>query len=187
MKKFRIQILVSLVLGLFVVSALMVNFIVQATTVVDDTFADANSTNQDLPNNSMQIFKARSATVRNTTAGNAEFDMTATGTNSEAFWGHFTNSGAPVSLGVVDSMTFAGTFTLTGFVGGGQDIRFGLLDSKGTRNATDLTGGQNNAAFGDDTGYAAQYVASGTGTPFVLYRRDVTNPVTTNIFNSFSG
>ncbi|HVE56921.1 MAG TPA: pectinesterase family protein, partial [Pyrinomonadaceae bacterium] len=104
-----------------------------------------------------------------------------------AFWGHFTNSGAPVTLGVGDSLTFAGTFTLTGFVGGGQDIRFGLLDSKGTRNTVDLTGGQSNAAFGDDTGYAAQYYGSGSGTPFVLYRRDVTNPVTTNIFNSFTG
>jgi len=187
MKKLRAKILVFTVLSLLSISALMLNFIVQATTVVDDIFADANSTNQDLPNNSMQIFKARSATVRNTTAGNAEFDMTATGTSSEAFWGHFTNSGAPVTLGVGDSITFAGTFTLTGFVGGGQDIRFGLFDSKGTRNTVDLTGGQSNAAFGDDTGYAAQYYGSGSGTPFVLYRRDVTNPVTTNIFNSFTG
>ncbi len=186
MKKFRAKILVSLSVVLFAAAALFVNFVVQATTVVDDVFADSNSTNQDLPNNSMQIFKARSATVRTTTAGNAEFDMTATGTSSEAFWGHFTNSGAPVTLGVGDSVTFAGTFTLTGFVGTGQDIRFGLLDSKATRNAADLTGGQNNAAFGDDTGYAAQYVASGTGSPFVLYRRDVTVPATTNIFNSFS-
>src|SRR5215218_10465561 len=154
MKKLRARVLVFVALGLLTISALTLNFIVQATTVVDDTFADANSTNQDLPNNSMQIFKARSATVRTTTVGNAEFDMTATGTSSEAFWGHFTNSGAPVTLGIGDSLTFAGTFTLTGFVGGGQDIRFGLLDSKGTRNTIDLTGGQGNAVFGDDTGYA---------------------------------
>lgn len=187
MKKFRAQVLVSLIVSLFGVSALLVNFVVQATTVVDDVFADANSTNQDLPNNSMQVFKARSATVRNTTVGNAEFDMTATGTSSEAFWAHFTNSGAPVTLGVGDSLTFAGTFTLTGFVGTGQDIRFGLLDSKATRNTIDLTGGQSNAVFGDDTGYAAQFYGSGAGTPFVLYRRDVTNPATTNIFNTFTG
>lgn len=186
MKKFRAKVLVSLFVVLVGVTALMVNFVVQATTVVDDVFADSNSANQDLPNNSIQIFKGRAATLRTTTPGNAEFDMTTTGTSSEAFWGYFTNAGAPVTLGVGDSLTFAGTFTLTGFVGTGQDIRFGLLDSKATRNVADLTGGQNNAAFGDDTGYAAQYVASGTGSPFVLYRRDVTNPATLNIFNSFT-
>src|SRR5688572_30039072 len=103
MKKFRAKVLASLCVVLVGAAALLVNFVVQATTVVDDVFADANSTNQDLPNNSMQVFKARSATVRNTTAGNAEFDMTATGTSSEAFWAHFTNSGAPVTLGVGDS------------------------------------------------------------------------------------
>ncbi|MEP6901472.1 MAG: pectinesterase family protein [Actinomycetota bacterium] len=187
MKKCRTRILMAAFVAVFGGLAFTLNFIVQATTIVDDTFADANSANQDLPNNSMQVFKARSGTARNTTVGNAEFDMTATGTSSEAFWAHFTNAGAPVSLGVGDSLTFAGTFTLTGFANNSQDIRFGLFDSKGTRNTADLTGGQNAAAFGDDTGYAAQFFASGTGSPFVLYRRDVTSPVTTNIFNSFTG
>jgi pectin methylesterase-like acyl-CoA thioesterase len=164
----------------------MINFIVQATTVVDDTFADSNSANQDLPNNSLQVFKARSATVRNTTPGNAEFDMTTTGTSSDAFWAFFTNSGAPVTLNVGDSVTLSATFSLTGFVGTGQDVRFGFFDSKGTRTPTDLTGGQNHASFGDDTGYAAQYFASGAGSPFVLYRRDVVSPTPiTNPFNSF--
>lgn len=187
MKKLRLKVLVSLVLGFVAISALFINIAVEAAVVIDDVFADSNSANQDLPNNSIQVFKARAATVRTTTPGNAEFDMTTTGTSSDALWGYFTASGSPVTLQLGDSVTFAGTFTLTGFVGGGQDIRFGLLDSKGTRNTVDLTGGQNNAAFGDDTGYAAQYIASGTGNPFVLYRRDVTSPTpTTNIFNSFS-
>jgi len=186
MKKFRSRILIAVFAAVFGVTAFTINFIVGAATVIDDTFADSNSANQDLPNNSLQVFKARTATARNTTPGNAEFDMTATGTSSDALWAYFTNSGSPVTLQVGDSLTFAGTFTLTGFVGGGQDIRFGLLDSKGTRNTADLTGGQNNAAFGDDTGYAAQYYGSGAGTPFILYRRDVTSPVTTNIFNSFT-
>ncbi|HEX8250764.1 MAG TPA: immunoglobulin domain-containing protein, partial [Pyrinomonadaceae bacterium] len=185
-KKFRAKTLIIIVLALFGASALTLNFIAQAATVIDDVFADSNSANQDLPNNSIQIFKGRTATARTTTPGNAEFDMTTTGTSAEAFWGYFTNSGSPVTLGVGDSVTFAGTFTLTGFVGTSQDIRFGLLDSKATRNTADLTGGQNNAAFGDDTGYAAQFYAAGTGNPFVLYRRDVTNPPITNIFNSFT-
>ncbi|HEX8369386.1 MAG TPA: pectinesterase family protein [Pyrinomonadaceae bacterium] len=185
-KKFRVKALIIIVLALIGVSSLTLNFIAQAATLIDDVFADGNSANQDLPNNSIQIFKGRTATARTTTPGNAEFDMTTTGTSAEAFWGYFTNSGSPVTLGVGDSLTFAGTFTLTGFVGTSQDIRFGLLDSRATRNTADLTGGQSNAAFGDDTGYAAQFYAAGTGNPFVLYRRDVTNPPTINIFNSFT-
>ena len=187
MKKFRARILFSLVVGLIAFGALLVNFVVQATVLVDDTFADANSANQDLPNNSLQVFKARSATARNTTVGNAEFDMTTTGTSSEAFWAFFTNSGAPVTLNVGDSVSLSATFSLTGFVGTGQDVRFGFFDSKATRTTADLTGGQNHVSFGDDTGYAAQYYASGSGSPFVLYRRDVVSPTPiTNPFNSFT-
>jgi hypothetical protein len=184
MKKFRTKVLFSLVLGLFAVSAL-ITFIVQATTVVDDTFADGISTNQNLPANSLQVFKSRSGTTRTDAVGSVEFDLTNAG-GSDAYWAHFTNSGSPVSLGVGDSITFQGTFSLTGFQNNSQDIRFGFFDSKGTRNAADLTGGQSNAVFGDDTGYAAQFFASGTGNPFVLYRRDVISPPITNIFNSFT-
>ena len=43
-----------------------------------------------------------------------------------------------------------------------------LFDSKGTRTTADLTGGQNHTSFGDDTGYAAQYYASGSGAPFTI-------------------
>lgn len=188
MKRFRVGVLVCFVLGLVTASALMVNFLVEAATViVDDTFADGNASNQDLPNNSLQVFKSRSATVRTATVGNVDFDLTATGTSSDAYWAYFTNSGTPVTLGVGDSVTLTANFSVTGLVGTGQDIRFGLLDSKGTRQVTDLTGGQNATTFGDDTGYAAQYFASGLGSPFVLYRRDVTTPTpTTNIFNTMA-
>ncbi|HEY0461226.1 MAG TPA: pectinesterase family protein [Pyrinomonadaceae bacterium] len=185
MKKFRFQILVSLVFGLLAAAALTLNFIVQATTVIDDTFADGVSTNQNLANNSLQVFKSRSGTTRTDAVGSVEFDLTTAG-GSDAYWAHFTNSGAPATLGVGDSITFQGTFSLTGFQNNAQDIRFGLFDSKGTRNTADLAGGQGNAVFGDDTGYAAQFFASGTGSPFALYRRDVTSPVTTNIFNTFT-
>lgn len=172
--------------GIFLFTALFLEFIVSAATVIDDTFADGISTNQNLPN-SLQVLKARSGTVRTDAVGSVEFNMTATGTSSEAFWAYFTNSGSPITLGVGDSLTYSGTFSLTLPAGTGGDIRFGLFNSNGSRQITDLTGGQNAAAFGDDVGYACQFYGSGTGSPFVLYRRDVVSPTPiTNIFNSFT-
>ena len=170
MKRLKIPLLLAAILMLV---SLALPLIVGAagTALVNDTFTDGNSHNQDLANNSLRLFNGRSATVRTDAVGSVTFDMTATGTSSEAFWGFFTNSGSPVNLGVGDKVSVAGTFALTGFVGGGQDIRFGVLNSGGTRNANNLTGGMNDATFANDTGYALQFVPSGTGSPFVIYRR----------------
>ena len=66
--------------------------------------------------------------MRNDAVGSVTFDMTATGTSAEGFWGFFTNAGSPVNLGVGDKLSVSGTFSLTGFVAGGQDIRFGVLN-----------------------------------------------------------
>ncbi|HEX8190606.1 MAG TPA: pectinesterase family protein [Pyrinomonadaceae bacterium] len=182
MKAFRILLLCAALLG---VAALTLPFVAGAAgnTLLNDTFADGSSINQALPN-SARIFKGRSTTTRTDAVGSVTFDMTPTGGNSEAFWGYFTNSGSPVTLGVGDKLSVAGTFTLTGFVGGGQDIRFGVLNSLGTRNANDLTGGQNDATFSGDPGYALGFFPSGSGSPFVLYRR--TNLNVNNVFNTFA-
>lgn len=181
MKVFRTLLLCAALLG---VAALAIPFVAGAAgnTILDDTFADGSSVNQLLPN-SARIFKGRSTTVRGDAVGSVTYDMTATGTNSEAFWGYFTNSGSPVTLAVGDKLSVAGTFSMTGFVGTGQDIRFGVLNSLGTRNANDLTGGQNDVTFAGDPGYALGFFASGTGSPFVVYRR--TNLNVNNVFNTF--
>jgi pectin methylesterase-like acyl-CoA thioesterase len=182
MKKFRFQILASLVFGLLAVSAL-INFVVQATTVIDDVFADGISTNQNLPNNSLAVYKARSGTTRTDAVGSVEYNMTAMG-GADAIWAYFTNSGSPVTLQVGDAVVFSGTFSLTGVKSIGSDIRFGLLNSNGSRAAADKTGGHSDANFADDTGYGAQFIASGSGSPFVLYRKD--GSTTSNIFNSMA-
>ncbi|MFL6337348.1 MAG: pectinesterase family protein [Pyrinomonadaceae bacterium] len=181
MKAFRTLLLCAALLG---VAALAIPLIAGAAgnTLLDDTFADGSSINQALPT-SVRIFKGRSATTRTDAVGSVTYDMTATGSNSEAFWGYFTNSGSPVTLGVGDKLSVSGTFSLTGFVGTGQDVRFGVLNSLGTRNANDLTGGQNDATFSGDPGYALGFAASGTGTPFTIYRR--TNLNVNNVFNTF--
>src|SRR5215212_5664898 len=182
MKVFRTLLLCAALLG---VAALAIPFGAGAAgnTLLNDLFADGSSLNQALPN-SVRIFKGRSTTTRTDAVGSVTYDMTATGGNSEAFWGYFTNSGSPVNLGVGDKLSVAGTFTLTGLVGGGQDIRFGVLNSLGTRNANDLTGGMSDATFAGDPGYALGFVPSGSGSPFVIYRR--TNLNVNNVFNSFA-
>src|SRR5262249_24755849 len=110
-------------------------------------------------------------------------DVTPAGASSEAFWAYFTAAGSPVILGAGDKLSVSVTFSLSGFQNNGQDIRWGVLDSQGTRNTTNLTGGQNDANVIGDTGYGLDFVASGAGSPFVIGRRAVLSNA--NVFNSF--
>ena len=151
--------------------------------IVDDTFAAGNSQLQDLAHNSLWLFNGRSTTVRTDQPGSAAFDVTATGTNSEAFWAFFTAAGSPINLAAGDTLSVSVTFSLSGFKNNGQDIRWGVLNSLGTRNTTNLTGGMNDSTFVNDTGYGLDYFASGTGSPFVIARRAVLSSA--NVFNSF--
>src|ERR1019366_4414326 len=125
-----------------------------STTVIDDVFANGNSQIQDLPNNSMWLFNGRDGvTIRTDLVGAVTFDVTPVAGSSEGFWGYFTNSGSPVALGVGDTLSVSVTFSLNGFVGNGQDVRWGIFNSQGTRNTANLTGGQNDSTFIGDTGY----------------------------------
>ncbi len=154
-----------------------------ASVIVDDRFADGNSQNQDLAANSLWLFNGRSNNVRTDRPGAVTFDVTPAATGSEAFWAYFTKAGSPVVLGVGDKLTVSVTFALSGFAANGQDIRWGVLDSLGTRNTANLTGGMNDATFINDTGYGLDYFASGAGSPFVIGRRAVLNGA--NVFNNF--
>lgn len=151
--------------------------------LLDDRFRDANSQNQDLRNNSVWLFNGRTNTVRTDAPGSVTFDLTNAG-GSEGFWAFFTDAGQPVNLSPGDKLTVAVTFTLSGFQNNGQDIRWGVLDSKGTRNNTNLAGGMNDATFIGDTGYGLDFYASGAGSPFVLGRRTVLSNA--NVFNNFA-
>jgi hypothetical protein len=90
------------------VVVLALPWVVTAASIVNDTFADGNSQNQDLANNSIRIFNGRSTTVRTDAVGSVNFNLAGT-TSAEAFWGFFTNSGAPVNLDVGDKLTVSGT------------------------------------------------------------------------------
>jgi pectate lyase len=172
----------SLLLAVLGVLLVAVDWNGLAAALIDDTFADGNSQNQNLANNSLRVFTGRATTVRTDAVGSAMFDVTNAG-GSEAIWAYFTNAGAPVTLGVGDALSVALTFSVSGFGGTGQDVRFGVLDSLGTRNTTNLTAGMNDATFINDTSYGLQYFASGTGSPFVIGRRAVLTGA--NPFNNF--
>jgi hypothetical protein len=167
----------------FLLLALAASAASNSSVIVDDTFANGNSQLQDLAHNSLWLFNGRSNNVRTDKVGSVTFDVTPAATSSEAFWAYFTPSGAPIVLGVGDKLSVAVTFSLSGFAANGQDVRWGVFDSLGTRNTTNLTGGQNDATFVGDPGYALDYFASGAGNPFVIARRTVLS--TANVFNSF--
>src|SRR5262249_50560677 len=79
-----------------------------AAVVVNDVYADGNSQNQDLPNNSVRLFNARTANPRVDAVGSTTFTIT---TGSEGFWGFFTNSGSPINLAVGDTLNVNVTFS----------------------------------------------------------------------------
>src|SRR5437016_293774 len=119
--------------------------------IVNDTFADGNSQNQDLANNSVWLFNGRTNNIRTDKTGSVTFDVRPATTGSEAVWAYFTKAGSPVTLGVGDKLSVAVTFSLSGFTNNGQDVRWGVMDSQGTRNTANLAGGQNDATFVGDT------------------------------------
>jgi pectate lyase len=143
--------------------------------MVDERFDPSNPV--------LRLFKGRAGTVRTDQPGQVVFDLTNAG-GSEAVWAFFTEPNRPVQLAPGEKIRVAITFSVSGFTANGQDIRFGLFDSLGTRNTADLTGGMNQATFIDDPGYGLQYFASGSGSAFNIARR--TNLSGGNIFNSFA-
>ncbi len=153
-----------------------------AATILDDSFADGSSVNQNLAANSVQVFKSRTGTTRTDAAGSVTYGQTQT--SAEAHWFHFTDT-APVGLQVGDSITVSATFSLTTPAASGGTVRFGLFDSKTTRLLVDKTGGHSDALLSDDPGYMGQLATDANATvgPFTwLGRRDTL--ATTNLFNS---
>src|SRR5688572_5993110 len=102
MKVFRTLLLCAALAG---AAALALPFVAGAAgnTLLNDSFADGKSDNQDLANNSIRIFKGRSDTARIDAPGSVTFDIVTT--SSEGFWGFFTNPGAPATLGVGDKLS----------------------------------------------------------------------------------
>ncbi|ATC63731.1 hypothetical protein CMV30_07065 [Nibricoccus aquaticus] len=163
-------------------AALVFTHLSPAATILDDSFADGSSVNQNLATNSVQVFKSRTGTTRTDATGSVTYGQTQT--SAEAHWFHFTDT-TPVSLQVGDSITVSATFSLTTPAASGGTVRFGLFDSKTTRLLVDKTGGHSDPLLSDDPGYMGQLATDANAAvgPFTwLGRRDTL--VTTNLFNS---
>ncbi len=186
MHKYRNK-LVFTVFSLIVITALTIPLITSAATLINDTFADGSSQNQDLANNSLQLFNGRAANVRTDAVGSVNFNLMSG--SSEGFWAYFTDPNAPITLGVGDSLAVSAQFSLQGLTArAGEDLRFGVFDSKGTRNTTNLTGGMNSSTFTDDTGYAGRLAGTtGGDTPFSIFRRAVVPGASDPLSQAVSG
>src|SRR5262249_11660453 len=152
--------------------------------IMNDSFADGERLNL-APPNSATWLKAQSSTVATVTTGSARFTWNTT--SADMISGYFTGAGSPVTLGVGDTLTVGATFSFTGLnpdavAAPSPGLRFGILDSKGSRPADN--GNTSNAVYIGDTGYGLFTSIStvGSGTAFTLNRR--TTITSNNIFNT---
>lgn len=169
----------------------------RASTLVDDTFSDGSSRNQNLSVHSLNVFDGRTGPAgvsggtsftRTDTAGAMRLNLNAS-SSSQAAWAFFTGNqattaGSPpvsagpwndvsaISLQVGDTLTFSEKFSVAG-VKPNQDIRLGLFNSGGSRNSGNTTGGQNDASFADDLGYGVDFFLSGSSPSFTIGKRDL--------------
>ena len=153
-------------------------------TVMNDSFADAER-GTFAPPGSATWLKAQSSTAVTMAAGSARFTWNTT--SADMISGIFTAAGSPITLGVGDSLNVSVTFSFTGLnpaaiAAPSPGLRFGILDSKGSRPADN--GGTSNAVYVGDTGYGLFTSIStvGSGTAFTLNRR--TTLSSNNIFNT---
>jgi hypothetical protein len=155
-------------------------------TIMNDSFADGERLTL-APPDSAAWLKAQSSTVATVAPGSAQFTWNTT--SADMISGYFTNAGSPVTLGVGDTLNVSLRFSFTGLNPGSisapsPGLRFGILDSKGSRPADN--GGTSNAVYSLDTGYglftSISTAASTSGSAFTLNRRTTLSP--NNIFNT---
>ncbi|HEY6403231.1 MAG TPA: immunoglobulin domain-containing protein, partial [Blastocatellia bacterium] len=155
-------------------------------TIANDSFADGERLTL-APPNSATWLKAQSSTVATVAPGSARFTWNTT--SADMISGYFTSAGSPVTLGVGDTLNVSATFSFTGLnpaaiPSPSAGLRFGILDSKGSRPADN--GGTSNAVYIGDTGYglftSISTAASISGSAFTLNRRATIS--SNNVFNT---
>jgi len=151
--------------------ATVVNPNLIAQTLLDDQFANGNRTVQSLPSSAAWYSRGATSTATASTAG-INFDFTADDTNGVL--SYFTNSGAQ-SLLVGETITISFDLTFTGgsLSTGNHRVRFGLLNSGGSRISADNTN-FNDSAFSGYRGYLGYVGLRGSGES-VLVKRDKDN------------
>jgi pectate lyase/pectin methylesterase-like acyl-CoA thioesterase len=152
--------------------------------VMNDVFADGERLTL-APPASATWLKAQGSTVATVATGSAQFTWNTT--SADMISAYFTSAGSPVTLGVGDTLSVSVTFSFMGLnpaaiASPSPGLRFGILDSKGSRPADN--GGTSNAVYIGDTGYGlfTSISTSGGGTAFTLNRR--TTITSNNVFNT---
>ncbi|HKQ75856.1 MAG TPA: pectinesterase family protein [Blastocatellia bacterium] len=152
--------------------------------IMNDSFADGERLTL-APPGSATWLKAQSSTVATVATGSARFTWNTT--SADMISGNFTSAGAPVTLGVGDTLSVGVTFSFTGLnpaaiTAPAPGLRFGILDSKASRPADN--GGTSNAVYIGDTGYGlfTSISTAGSGAAFTLNRR--TTLTSNNVFNT---
>jgi hypothetical protein len=117
MKKIKSKSLLA-VTFFITLGALTLPFITSAAPLIKDIFADGNSQNQNLANNSIRMFNGRAGTTHADPVG------------SEGFRSFFTD-GTHVSLGVGAQLSVQVKFTAQNInpTNNFADLRFGIFDS----------------------------------------------------------
>jgi pectate lyase/pectin methylesterase-like acyl-CoA thioesterase len=152
--------------------------------VMNDGFADGERLTL-APPASATWLKAQGSTTATMATGSAQFTWNTT--SADMISAYFTSAGSPVTLGVGDTLSVSVTFSFTGLnpaaiASPSPGLRFGILDSKGSRPADN--GGTSNAVYISDTGYGlfTSISTAGGGTAFTLNRR--TTITSNNVFNT---
>jgi hypothetical protein len=176
------------ILGVFVLS-LLVAIRAEATTLLNDTWADGTRSNNNLPTDSaVWIGQSAGNGSNSVSAGHLNFVLP---TNSLKFWTYFTsNLAAPdanqphnavTQLSVGDTLTASATFSLTGVTATtGKNLRMGLFfDPTDARVQSDVNsdGGGGTAPWTDALGYALELpLSSASGNnPFLIVKRTTSN------------
>jgi pectate lyase/pectin methylesterase-like acyl-CoA thioesterase len=152
--------------------------------VMSDSFADGERLTL-APPASATWLKAQASTADTVTTGSAQFTWNTT--SADLISAYFTSAGLPVTPGIGETLSISLTFSFTGLnpaaiTAPSPGLRFGILDSKGSRPADN--GGTSNAAYVGDTGYGlfTSFSTTGGGTAFTINRRTTTS--SNNIFNT---
>ncbi len=145
-----------------------------AVVTVSDVFADGESLTQNVAANSLRLFNGRTTNTRTDAFGSTSF--TIGNASADGFWAFFTQSTPLALVNNGDSITVRVVFSVAGIsTTAATDIRFGIGDSKATRNLANPTGGMADATFADDTIYGGTLgitsVTGGSATPFVISKR----------------
>lgn len=126
-----------------------------ATIIVNDTFADGNRTFQDPPDSLAWYTSSNNSTTLTATVGAMTMNNTLSGNQALAY---FTDSGSPLTLSVGEKLVYTVSFYTSSVTGSSSatGLRFGLLNSGGSRISADGQGTEN-SVFNDYTGYAATF------------------------------